>query len=177
MDLVESSRAYDPAGRMVSITDSMGNATLYGYTDNGLVAQILRASPSGQEFVEQQNTYDAAGNLTTRVTNNLATTTNYTVDAADRVTSQTLDPSGLDRVTNLTYSPDDQVITQSLSGPACTPARVDGLHLRRPGQHDLAKRARRQRRAGTGGVVAADRRDGHHGRVRPDDRGRRLGQR
>ena len=132
VNLVESSRAYDPAGRMVSITDSMGNVTSYGYTDNGLVATITRTSPGGASFTEQANTYDAAGNLITQVTNNGATTTDDTVDAADRVTSQTLDPSGLDRVTNLTYSPDDQVITQSLSGSAGTPARVtdytyDGL--------------------------------------------------
>ncbi|HEY2448289.1 MAG TPA: LamG-like jellyroll fold domain-containing protein, partial [Mycobacterium sp.] len=124
VNLVESSRAYDPAGRMVSITDSMGNATLYTYTDNGLVATITRSSSSGASFTEQANTYDAGGNLVAQVTNNGATTTNYTVDAADRVTSQTLDPSGLDRVTNVTYSPDDQVITKSLSGSAGTPARV-----------------------------------------------------
>ena len=37
-DLVEQSRAYDPDGRLASITDSMGRQTAYTYTDNGLVA-------------------------------------------------------------------------------------------------------------------------------------------
>ena len=123
VSLVESSRAYDPAGRLESLTDSMGNTTTYQYTDNGLVATITRSGPGGS-FTEQANTYDGAGNLTDRTTNNGATSTHYNVDAADRVTSTALDPSGLDRVTNVTYSPDNQVTSQSLSQALGTPARV-----------------------------------------------------
>lgn len=46
VSLVESSRAYDPAGRLASITDSMGRVTSYQYTDNGLLASIKRITPT-----------------------------------------------------------------------------------------------------------------------------------
>jgi len=107
-NLVEDSRAYDPAGRLASLTDSMGRVTAYSYTDNGLLATITRQNPAtGQSFVQQSDTYDAAGNLTQKVTNNGTTTTNYTVDAADRTVSSTLDPAGVDRTTTDAFSPDD----------------------------------------------------------------------
>jgi RHS repeat-associated protein len=123
--LVESSRAYDPAGRLASITDSMGWVTSYGYTDNGLVATVTRSNPAtGASDVEEANTYDLAGNLIAQVTNNGATTTDYTVDAADRQTSQTLDPSGLDRTTSISYTPDDYVASETLTGAgSSTPVR------------------------------------------------------
>lgn len=112
-NLVEESRAYDPAGRLASVTDSMGKVTAYTYTDNGLLATVTRNDPaSGQSFVQQSDSYDTAGNLTQKVTNNGFTTTTYTVDAADRTVSSTLDPAGLDRTTTYAYSPDDYVLTQ-----------------------------------------------------------------
>jgi len=110
--LAEESRAYDPAGRLASVTDSMGRVTAYTYTDNGLLASITRTDPAtARSFVQQSNTYDSANNLVQRVTNNAATTTAYTVDAADRTTSSALDPSGLDRTTTYAYSPDDFVLS------------------------------------------------------------------
>ncbi|MGD0557188.1 MAG: LamG-like jellyroll fold domain-containing protein, partial [Streptosporangiaceae bacterium] len=120
--LVESSRAYDPAGRLASVTDSMGRVTSYGYTDDGLLATTTRypdtadAEAGTSRYVTESNTYDAAGNLTAQVTNNGATTTDYTVDAADRTTEQVLDPSGLDRTTSVSYTPDDQEATVTQSG-------------------------------------------------------------
>ena len=115
-DLVESSRSYDPAGRLQSLADAMGRTTSYTYTDNGLTATITRSDSTGQQkFTEQSNTYDAAGNLTQQVTNNGATTTTSAVDAADRVTSTTVDPTGVDRTTTVSYTPDDQVATSTIS--------------------------------------------------------------
>ena len=74
--------------------------------------------------MEQANTYDAAGNLIAQATNNGATTTDYTVDAGDRTTSETLDPSGLDRTTSISYTPDDYVASETLTGPgSSTPVR------------------------------------------------------
>ncbi|MGW2696099.1 LamG-like jellyroll fold domain-containing protein [Streptomyces sp. NPDC001296] len=120
-DLVESSRAYDPAGRLQSLTDAMGNVTSYTYTDNDLTATVTRSDPTGhQHFVEQSNTYDAAGNLTSQATNNGATTTNSVVDAANRVTSTTVDPAGVDRTTSVSYTPDDKVATTTLTDPTGT---------------------------------------------------------
>jgi RHS repeat-associated protein len=113
--LIEESRAYDPAGRLASATDAMGRVTSYAYTDDGLTATVTHSGPGGGSYVQEANTYDPAGNLITQVTNNGATTTSYAVDAANQVTSQTLDPSGLDRVTAYTYDPDDHVATQNVS--------------------------------------------------------------
>lgn len=114
-NLVTDSKAYDPAGRLASDTDAMGNTTSYIYTDDGLVAKVTKTDPNGQNpFVVQANTYDAAGNLTSRTTNNGATVTNYTVDAASRVTGQNLDPAGVNRTTAITYTPDDAVASANL---------------------------------------------------------------
>ena len=126
VNLIEQSRAYDPDGRLASITDSMGRVTAYTYSDNGLVATVTRSNPAtGQSFVIQSNTYDPAGNLTQRVTNNGTTTTNYTVDAADRTTSTALDPSGLDRVTSYAFNPDDFVVNTSVSSGGTVYSSVD----------------------------------------------------
>jgi YD repeat-containing protein len=108
-NLIESSRAYDPAGRLASVTDSMGNTTAYTYTDNGLTATITRTNAAGtSSFVQESDFYDAAGNLIQKVTNNGATTTKYTVDAADRTTSTVVDPAGVNRITAVAYTPDDR---------------------------------------------------------------------
>ena len=116
--LVEDTRAYDPAGRLASVTDSMGWITSYTYTDNGLQAKVIRSDPhTGASFTQLSDTYNAADQLVQEVTGNGATTTAYTVDPAGRTTSQTLDPAALDRTTSYTYSPDDQVTSQTLTGP------------------------------------------------------------
>ncbi|HET6503257.1 MAG TPA: LamG-like jellyroll fold domain-containing protein [Amycolatopsis sp.] len=115
VSLVRESRAYDPAGRLASVTDAMGRKTSYQYTDNGLTATITSSGPDGGSYQQEQDTYDAAGNLTSQVTNNGATTTNYDVDAADRVASQTVDPGGLNRVTSYSYDPDDHIASQQVS--------------------------------------------------------------
>lgn len=116
-DLVESSRAYDPAGRLASITDAMGRVTAYAYTDDGLLAKVTRrdVAPSTATFVVQDNTYDAAGNLVSQRTNNGATVTATVVDAAGRATSSTVDPGGLDRRAGYSYTADDDVATTRLS--------------------------------------------------------------
>ena len=115
-DLVESSRAYDPAGRLASITDAMGFTTAYTYTDDGLVATVTKTDPhTGQQYVLEADGYDAAGNLTQRTADNGATVTRYQVDAASRTTSTTLDPAGVNRVTQVSYTPDDMAATTTES--------------------------------------------------------------
>jgi RHS repeat-associated protein len=121
VNLIESSRAYDPAGRLASITDAMGNTTSYTYTDNGLLATTTRTNPSRtSRYVQESDTYDAAGNVIRRVTGNGATVTDYTVDAADRTTAEVVDPSGLDRSTHVSYTPDDQPAVTTQTGPSGT---------------------------------------------------------
>jgi len=118
-NLVISSHAYDPSGRLASETDAMGWVTFYTYTDNGLIARVTSTDPVSQaSFVQQDNAYDAAGNLVTRTTNNGATTTTFTVDAANRTTSSTLDPSGLKRTSTFEYSADDFQVAETVSDPS-----------------------------------------------------------
>jgi len=117
--LVETSRTYNPAGQLASVTDAMNYVTSYGYTDNGLVASVTRSDPStGDSYAEETNTYDAAGNLVKQVTDNGGTETDDTVSADNQVTSQVLDPNNLDRVTSYTYTPDDNVLTKTVSNGA-----------------------------------------------------------
>ncbi|MGW2516580.1 LamG-like jellyroll fold domain-containing protein [Streptomyces sp. NPDC001617] len=112
--LVESSRAYDPAGRLASVTDAMGSTTSYTYTDDGLTATVKKTSSDGtSSYVLESDTYDAAGNLLTQTTDNGENVTQYTVDASDRTTSTTVDPTGVDRVSTVSYTPDDQVASEN----------------------------------------------------------------
>ena len=116
--LVEDSRAYDPAGRLSWVSDAMGRGAEYYYTDNGLLAGETEFSPDGSQwFKPEVNSYDGAGNLIERWTNNQQTDTTYTVDAASRVTQQVTDPNGLDRTTTTSYTPDDQQSSVTDSGP------------------------------------------------------------
>ncbi|MET7647400.1 LamG-like jellyroll fold domain-containing protein [Streptomyces sp. NPDC005426] len=117
--LVQESRAYDPAGRLASITDAMGLVTAYTYTDDGLAASVMRKDPAnGLSFTEEANTYDAAGNLVKQVTNDGQTVSTFTVDASDRTTSSVLDPGGLARTTKVSYDPDDNVVSETDLDPA-----------------------------------------------------------
>ncbi|MFD3566164.1 LamG-like jellyroll fold domain-containing protein [Streptomyces sp. NPDC058667] len=131
--LVQESRAYDPAGRLASITDAMGWVTAYTYTDDGLSATVVRKDPqTGKSFTEQANTYDAAGNLIEQVTNDGQTRTTFTVDAADRTVAEILDPNGLARTSHTAYDPDDNVVTETDRDPATgdvstTDTRYDSL--------------------------------------------------
>ncbi|MFF7213164.1 LamG-like jellyroll fold domain-containing protein [Streptomyces sp. NPDC008238] len=112
--LIESSRAYDPSDRLASVTDAMGNTTSYTYTDDGLTASVKRTSADGKStYVLETDSYDAAGNLLSSTTDNGETVSNYSVDAASRTTSTTVDPTGVDRVTTVSYTPDDEIASEN----------------------------------------------------------------
>ncbi|NED85872.1 RHS repeat protein, partial [Streptomyces sp. SID11233] len=102
--LVESSRAYDPSGRLASVTDAMGNTTAYTYTDDGLTATVTRTSADGKSsYVLESHTYDAAGNTLSTTEDNGETLTTFKVDAADRTTESAVDPGGVNRVSTVAY--------------------------------------------------------------------------
>jgi large repetitive protein len=131
-NLVTDSRTYDPAGRLASETDAMGYTTNFTYTDNGLPVTETRTSTvpgNSGTYVLQDNTYNAAGQLTQQVTNNGTLTTDYTPDAAGQVTSQTVDPSGVDRTTSFTYDPMDRVLTSTVSSAAGSNSTADTYDL------------------------------------------------
>ncbi|WP_051366930.1 LamG-like jellyroll fold domain-containing protein [Hamadaea tsunoensis] len=114
--LLEESRAYDPAGRLQSVTNAMGFTSAYAYTDDGLQVSVTRTDQNGQNaYIENSVTYDAAGNVLTRTTNNGATVSSFTVDAASRQTGSVLDPGGVARRTTIAFTPDDQVATMTRS--------------------------------------------------------------
>ncbi|WP_157545167.1 LamG-like jellyroll fold domain-containing protein [Hamadaea tsunoensis] len=107
-DKLLSSAQYDPAGRLATSTDAMGWTTRYTYTDNGLTAKVVREDGAGAQFVTEQNTYDKAGNVTRKVTANGDTTSDFAYDAAGRMIQSTLDPAGLNRVTQVGLAADGQ---------------------------------------------------------------------
>lgn len=114
-------RTYDLAGRLKSITDAQLYVTSYTYTDNNLLVSTIRSKTSpAASFVLETNSYDPAGHLTSKVTNNGRTATNYTVDAAGRTETQTVDPAGVNRTTTYIYNVDDTVASQTTSGASGT---------------------------------------------------------
>ena len=115
--LVQESRAYDPAGRLATVTDAMGRQTDYLYLDNDLLAQETQVSPGGSSsFVTEYYGYDGAGNVNEEWTRNGETYTTTAYDAAGRATQQVTDPSGLHRSTVVTYTPDDKQASVTKSG-------------------------------------------------------------
>ncbi|WP_214416964.1 LamG-like jellyroll fold domain-containing protein [Sphaerisporangium fuscum] len=115
-ELVLESRAYDPAGRLATVTDAMGRTTRYHYYDDDLLESAWaegfhNADGTTRDIPLQRNTYDGAGDLVQRVTGNGKSTTAYTVDAAGRITEALLDPSGIKRKTTYGYDDDDHLIS------------------------------------------------------------------
>ncbi|WP_352230385.1 RHS repeat-associated core domain-containing protein [Kitasatospora phosalacinea] len=118
---VLESRAYDPAGRLATVTDAMGRTTHTYYNDDNTVAETDLdgyRNPDGTQrtIVLQQNTYDAAAHLTQQTTGGGKTTTTAVYDAAGRTTSTTLDPGGLNRTTSYTYDAGNRALSTVLSG-------------------------------------------------------------
>ncbi|MGW2255195.1 RHS repeat-associated core domain-containing protein [Kitasatospora sp. NPDC001660] len=118
-DLTAESRAYDPAGRLASVTDAMGAVTSYTYFDDGLPATtraeaVTQPDGTSHPVVLEANEYDGAGYLTKQTTGGGSTIVVRTVDPSGRVTQSVLDPAGLARTTTLGYDADDRVTTTTL---------------------------------------------------------------
>ncbi|WP_416210751.1 RHS repeat domain-containing protein, partial [Frankia sp. Cas8] len=138
-DVVVESRAYDPAGRLASVTDALGRTTahtywlddlarqdvLVGYRPPDTVNGVL-SSPGARDIVLADRSYDGAGQLTSATTGGGRLTVAAVVDAAGRTTRTTVDPAGLVRTTDVTYDANDDV-TSAVTGAAgtSTTGRVD----------------------------------------------------
>ncbi|WP_280703028.1 LamG-like jellyroll fold domain-containing protein [Kitasatospora sp. GP82] len=114
-------RAYDPAGRLATITDAMGRTTHTYYNDDNTVAEVdldgyHNTDGTTRNVVLQQNTYDAAGQLSQQITGGGKTTTTSVYDAAGRLSSTTLDPGGLNRSTTYGYDANSNVTVTKLAG-------------------------------------------------------------
>ncbi len=106
--VVLNAYAYDYGGRMAAQVDSMGRRIEYTYLGDDLLAKIVLKNfhnPDGttRDYVVQENTYDAAGNLTKQVTGNGLEAVANEVNALGRTKTTTYDPGGLNRRTAYTY--------------------------------------------------------------------------
>ena len=117
-NLVEESRAYDPAGRLASVTNAVGTTTDYTYYDNNQLASKYVPNGTTQRAVTTYS-YDAAGNQTSQ-TGPGALVTNVSFNAAGQQVSQTVDPSGVNRTTTDSYDAAGDLIAQSLTGGGVT---------------------------------------------------------
>jgi RHS repeat-associated protein len=120
-NLVEQSRAYDPAGRLASITGVRGATTDYTYYgDNRLASSYVACSScaNGQEHV-YTFAYDATGNpVTQTMPGGLVVNTVH--DADNKITSQTVDPSGVNRTATASYDANGNIVSESLTGGGVT---------------------------------------------------------
>jgi YD repeat-containing protein len=114
-------RVYDPAGRLYTDTNAIGVTRTYAYYDNGLTKQVTDTGSQGTSFIDEQDAYDAAGNLISQVTKNGTLTTNKAYDAENRVTSATVDPSGVNATSAYTYDQDNHVLTSTETDAAGDP--------------------------------------------------------
>ncbi|MFB7673923.1 LamG-like jellyroll fold domain-containing protein [Kitasatospora purpeofusca] len=153
-DLTLESRAYDPGGRLASVTDAVGAVTRYTYFDDGLPAtstaeNVTQADGTTRSIVLEANEYDGAGYLVKQTTGGGRTTAVRTVDSSGRVVRSTLDPDGLGRTTDTGYDADDRVVS--------TTTRVSGAEDSvQTHTYDLAGRlTRSQTASSTGGPTAA----------------------
>ncbi|HEX4816260.1 MAG TPA: polymorphic toxin-type HINT domain-containing protein [Nonomuraea sp.] len=124
-DVVLETLSYDPGGRLASRVDAMGRKTTYTYYADNRLSQTIgddvklndpAATP--RDVILEANTYDAAGNLTKQVTGGGKVTTAFVYDAANRLSSKTLDPSGLNRKTSFTYDANDNITKTASTGAA-----------------------------------------------------------
>ncbi|KAA9163969.1 type IV secretion protein Rhs [Amycolatopsis acidicola] len=94
-DVVLESRAYDPAGRLASVTDAMGRTTAYTYYDDNLLAGTTLlgyhdpATGQNRDLPLTSYTYSGTGKAETTTTGDgrYSTTTGY--DNGDRAISST----------------------------------------------------------------------------------------
>ncbi|WP_440101736.1 LamG-like jellyroll fold domain-containing protein [Streptosporangium sp. H16] len=125
-DVVLESFSYDPGGRLAGDVDAMGRKTRYTYfTDNRLSEVIgddvrLNGSTTATDVVLEANTYDAAGNITKKVTGGGKATEEYVYDAAGRVASTTFDPATLKRKSTYEYDAAGNVTKESFTGAGST---------------------------------------------------------
>ncbi len=91
-------------GDVINITDGRGNSTTFNYDLSGNLTKVTL--PSGST----SSTYDHAGLLTSS-TDARGVTTTYSYDAANRLLNRTVDPTGLNLVTQYVYDAKGQSIS------------------------------------------------------------------
>ncbi|MFI6541560.1 LamG-like jellyroll fold domain-containing protein [Nonomuraea sp. NPDC050547] len=129
-DVILESYTYDLAGRLAAEADAMGRKTSYTYFDDNLLSQVigddvkLNGSTTARDVVLASHTYDLAGNLTKRVTGGGSAVAEQVVDAANRITSTTFDPAGVNRKTVFDYDRANQTIKETRTGAGSTNSEI-----------------------------------------------------
>ncbi|MDQ0086111.1 YD repeat-containing protein [Variovorax boronicumulans] len=96
-------------GQTQSVTDGRGNVTTYNYDKSGNLLQSSAALDATTTVVSRA-TYDKTGlKLTSIDANGVAT--NFTYDAANRLLTRTLDPTGLNLSTSYAYDAKGQAVS------------------------------------------------------------------
>ncbi|MDA2804396.1 DNRLRE domain-containing protein [Nocardiopsis suaedae] len=119
--LVLESRAYDPAGRLASVTDAVGRTTAYDYYADGLLARVtaqgavLNDESEPRDVVREEFEYDGAGNTVAHTSEGGERRTVSTYDAASFLTEEVLDPDGLARTTSYSYDGNGNVLSETLT--------------------------------------------------------------
>lgn len=118
--LVLTSYAYDPSGRLAYQTDAMGHRVRYEYYHDDLVHRKVQENfhnPDGstREYVLEDDSYDAAGNLTRQAAANGTSVTTFTRDNMGRVKTSVLG-STVSRTTTYTYDLDGNTTKVVASG-------------------------------------------------------------
>ncbi|MGI5271382.1 LamG-like jellyroll fold domain-containing protein [Nonomuraea sp. CA-218870] len=125
-EIVLESRSYDAGGRLAATADAMGRKTSYTYYNDNRLSQViaddvkLNGSTTPRDVILEANTYDAAGNLTRKVTGGGITRADYEYDAAGRLSSTALDPSSLNRRTVFEYDASNLTTKETRSGAGST---------------------------------------------------------
>ncbi|MFI6513831.1 polymorphic toxin-type HINT domain-containing protein [Streptosporangium sp. NPDC050855] len=128
-DVVLESYSYDPGGRVAG-RNVEGRKTSYTYFADNRLSQViaddvrLNGLITTTDVVLEDNTYDAAGNLTKQVTAAPAgqhtsgekVTVDHVYDAASRLTSTTFDPVTLKRKTVFAYDAAGNVTKETFTG-------------------------------------------------------------
>ncbi|WP_432972093.1 DUF6531 domain-containing protein [Dactylosporangium sp. CA-233914] len=124
--LVLEARAYDPAGRLATVTDAAGRQTTYKYADDDLLTEVWRArtpvsggegeAPPADLTLIGSRTYDNAGHATSVTDAGRTVATTY--DAAGYVAQQTIPVSTPARVVQYTYNLDGTRHTAKIDSPS-----------------------------------------------------------
>ncbi|WP_258953416.1 LamG-like jellyroll fold domain-containing protein [Lentzea californiensis] len=126
-DVTFESRAYDPAGRLASVTDAMGRTTAYKYFDDGLVSSTVRTgfrNPDGsrRDITLSTHAYDGAGNEIR--TEKAGVVTEREFDAAGNPVRVVADPAGAARSTDIAYDVLNNPVTVTRTDTAGTGTEV-----------------------------------------------------
>ncbi|MEV1004299.1 hypothetical protein [Nonomuraea sp. NPDC050202] len=132
-EMVLEQYSYDDGGRLSAKVDAMLRKTSYKYFGDNLLSRVIGENVKlnapvepAKNVVLEQNTYDAAGNLTRKdsggvlnsdgTVSGIVTTSSSVYDAAGRLTSTALDPNGLNRKTVFAYDANGRIAKKTRTG-------------------------------------------------------------